>query len=91
MKQVMQVTMKSVAAVSLCVLAACSTTSPDVIKPENAQRMSQVEDAVAMNNFLALFFESLNRQGKLGKCFYFLGIRHKLNMRIITFSVNGVK
>jgi len=49
MKQVMQVTLKSVAAVSLCVLAACSTTSPDVIKPENAQRMSQVEDAVVLN------------------------------------------
>jgi len=49
MKQVLQVTLKSVAAVSLCVLAACSTTSPDVIKPENAQRMSQVEDAVVLS------------------------------------------
>lgn len=49
MKQVMQATLKSVAAVCICVLAACSTTSPDVIKPENAQRMSQVEDAVVLN------------------------------------------
>jgi outer membrane lipoprotein SlyB len=30
-------------------LSACSTTSPDVIKPGDAQRMSQVEDAVVLN------------------------------------------
>jgi outer membrane lipoprotein SlyB len=49
MKQVMQTTIKAVVAASLCVLAACSTTSPDVIKPGDAQRMSQVEDAVVLN------------------------------------------
>lgn len=31
------------------VLAACSTTSPDVVKPGDAQRLSQVEDAVVLN------------------------------------------
>jgi outer membrane lipoprotein SlyB len=30
------------------VLAACSTTSPDVIKPGDAQRLSQVSDAVVL-------------------------------------------
>lgn len=40
---------RSATVVSLCVLAACSTTSPDVIKPGDAQRMSQVEDAVVLN------------------------------------------
>jgi outer membrane lipoprotein SlyB len=49
MKQIVRLTLKSAAAVALAVLAACSTTSPDVIKPENAQRMSQVEDAVVLN------------------------------------------
>ena len=34
---------------SLGMLAACSTTSPDVIKPGDAQRLSQVEDAVVLN------------------------------------------
>jgi len=34
---------------SLCLVAACSTTSPDVIKPGDAQRLSQVEDAVVLN------------------------------------------
>lgn len=33
----------------LAVLAACSTTSPDVVKKEDAQRLSQVEDAVVLN------------------------------------------
>ncbi|RZK99569.1 MAG: glycine zipper 2TM domain-containing protein [Rubrivivax sp.] len=33
----------------LAVLAACSTTSPDVVKPGDAQRLSQVEDAVVLN------------------------------------------
>lgn len=31
------------------VLAACSTTSPDVIKPGDAQRLSQVADAVVLS------------------------------------------
>lgn len=31
------------------VTAGCSTTSPDVIKPEDAQRLSQVQDAVVLN------------------------------------------
>ncbi len=35
--------------VMLAVLAACSTTSPDVVKPGDAQRLSQVEDAVVLN------------------------------------------
>jgi outer membrane lipoprotein SlyB len=33
----------------LAVLAACSTTSPDVVKREDAQRLAQVEDAVVLN------------------------------------------
>ncbi|MES2091204.1 MAG: glycine zipper 2TM domain-containing protein [Pseudomonadota bacterium] len=33
----------------VAVLSACSTTSPDVIKPGDAQRLSQVEDAVVLN------------------------------------------
>lgn len=33
----------------LALLAACSTTSPDVVKPGDAQRLSQVEDAVVLN------------------------------------------
>lgn len=49
MKQIARLTVKSVAVASMLVMAACSTTSPDVIKPENAQRMSQVEDAVVLN------------------------------------------
>lgn len=39
------------ASVGLClaaVLSACSTTSPDVIKPGDAQRLSQVSDAVVL-------------------------------------------
>ncbi len=41
----------SLAALSLAVLAlaGCSTTSPDVIKPGEAQRLSQVQDAVVLN------------------------------------------
>jgi outer membrane lipoprotein SlyB len=34
---------------SVVVLGACSTTSPDVIKPGDAQRLSQVEDAVVLS------------------------------------------
>ena len=34
---------------SAAVLAACSTTSPDVIKPGDAQRLSQVSDAVVLS------------------------------------------
>ena len=49
MKQAMQMAAKGLTVLSLCVLAACSTTSPDVIKPGDAQRMSQVQDAVALN------------------------------------------
>jgi outer membrane lipoprotein SlyB len=30
-------------------LAACSTTSPDVIQPRDAQRLSNVQDAVVLN------------------------------------------
>ena len=33
----------------LAMMAACSTTSPDVVKPGDAQRLSQVEDAVVLN------------------------------------------
>ncbi|RZI83438.1 MAG: glycine zipper 2TM domain-containing protein [Rubrivivax sp.] len=33
----------------VAVLAACSTTSPDVVQPGDAQRLSQVEDAVVLN------------------------------------------
>ena len=50
MKQMMSVAAKAVSVVSLCVLAACSTTSPDVIKPGDAQRLSQVADGVVLNN-----------------------------------------
>lgn len=34
---------------TLTLMAACSTTSPDVIKPGDAQRLSQVEDATVLN------------------------------------------
>lgn len=30
-------------------MAGCSTTNPDVIKPEDAQRLSQVQDGVVLN------------------------------------------
>ena len=49
MKQMMSMAVKLVSAASLCVLAACSTTSPDVIKPGDAQRLSQVADGVVLN------------------------------------------
>ena len=49
MKKIVHVALKSVAVVSLAAMAACSTTSPDVIKPEDAQRMAQVENAVVLN------------------------------------------
>lgn len=49
MKQMMSMAGKVLSVVSLCVLAACSTTSPDVIKPGDAQRLSQVADAVVLN------------------------------------------
>ncbi len=49
MRQIVRVAQRSVFVGCLAVLAACSTTSPDVIKPENAQRMSQVEDAIVLN------------------------------------------
>lgn len=48
-KSFLTVAVKAAAATSLCVLAACSTTSPDVIKPGDAQKLSQVEDAVVLN------------------------------------------
>ncbi|MFT3856633.1 MAG: hypothetical protein QM742_03685 [Aquabacterium sp.] len=48
-KSFLTVVVKAAAATSLCVLAACSTTSPDVIKPGDAQKLSQVEDAVVLN------------------------------------------
>jgi outer membrane lipoprotein SlyB len=53
MKQVLRVStalaVKAAMAASVCVMAACSTTSPDVIKPGDAQRLSQIEDAVVLN------------------------------------------
>lgn len=53
MKQVLRmsagVAVKLAAVAALCAVAACSTTSPDVIKPGDAQRLSQVEDAVVLN------------------------------------------
>lgn len=49
MKHVVQGAVKALSVVSLCVLAACSTTSPDVIKPGDAQRLSQVADGVVLN------------------------------------------
>ena len=49
MKQMMSVAAKALSVVSLSVLAACSTTSPDVIKPGDAQRLSQVADGVVLN------------------------------------------
>ncbi len=41
----------AVALTSACALAlvACSTTSPDVIQPRDAQRLSNVQDAVVLN------------------------------------------
>ena len=39
----------AVSALALLGLSACSTTSPDVIKPGDAQRLSQVADAVVLN------------------------------------------
>ncbi len=42
-------TASAVLGVSALLLGACSTTSPDVIKPGDAQRMSQVADAVVLN------------------------------------------
>jgi outer membrane lipoprotein SlyB len=36
-------------ALGTAALAACSTTSPDVIQREDAQRMSQVQDAVVLS------------------------------------------
>ena len=43
--------MKSFVIATLCaaVLAACSTTSPDVIQRGDAQRLSQVQDATVLN------------------------------------------
>ena len=42
--------MRSLAAVfAAAVLAACTTTSPDVIQPGDAQQLSQVQDATVLN------------------------------------------
>lgn len=49
MRKTMSKAATTLAALSLVVLAACSTTSPDVIKPGDAQRLSQVADAVVLN------------------------------------------
>ncbi|WP_290876974.1 glycine zipper 2TM domain-containing protein [Aquabacterium sp.] len=49
MRTKLSTTATLLAALSLAFLAACSTTSPDVIKPGDAQRMSQVADAVVLN------------------------------------------
>ncbi|MDE2400809.1 MAG: hypothetical protein KGL90_04000 [Burkholderiales bacterium] len=48
MKSAKRLLMAANTGLVLAVLAACSTTSPDVIKPEDAQRLSQVEDAVVL-------------------------------------------
>lgn len=40
---------KVLLAVVVAALAACSTTSPDVIQPGDAQRMSQVQDATVLS------------------------------------------
>jgi outer membrane lipoprotein SlyB len=40
---------KSLAMLALAALAACSTTSPDVIQKGDAQRMSQVQDATVLS------------------------------------------
>lgn len=40
---------RAAAAMTLALMAACSTTNPDVIKPGDAQRLSQVEDATVLN------------------------------------------
>ena len=37
------------AATAALALSACSTTSPDVIQPRDAQRLSNVQDAVVLN------------------------------------------
>ncbi len=39
----------SFAALTLSILAACSTTNPDVVPRSEAQRLSQVQDAVVLN------------------------------------------
>jgi outer membrane lipoprotein SlyB len=38
-----------ISSLAVVLLAACSTTSPDVIKPEDAQRLATVQDAVVLN------------------------------------------
>ena len=48
-KQCVALAAKAAAAAVLAVLAACSTTSPDVIRQGDAQKLSQVEDAVVLN------------------------------------------
>ncbi|HEV7915081.1 MAG TPA: glycine zipper 2TM domain-containing protein [Albitalea sp.] len=40
---------KSLAALAVVALAACSTTSPDVIQKGDAQRLSQVQDATVLS------------------------------------------
>jgi outer membrane lipoprotein SlyB len=49
MKQYVIVAARLVMAVTFAALTACSTTNPDVIKPGDAQRLSQVEDGVVLN------------------------------------------
>lgn len=39
----------ALSALALIGLSACSTTSPDVIKPGDAQRLSQVADAIVIS------------------------------------------
>lgn len=39
----------AIAALCLATLAACTTTSPDVIQPRDAQRLSQVQDATVLS------------------------------------------
>jgi outer membrane lipoprotein SlyB len=49
MKLYVTLAARLVAVIALSTLAACSTTSPDVIKQGEAQKLSQVEDAVVLN------------------------------------------
>jgi len=49
MKRFMHSAGMAASVLSLCVLAACSTTSPDVIKQGDAQRLAQVADGVVLS------------------------------------------
>jgi outer membrane lipoprotein SlyB len=49
MNLMVKATASAVLGLSVVLLGACSTTSPDVIKPGDAQRLSQVADAVVLS------------------------------------------